>query len=101
MKLVDFGTSTAFDSSKKMNQKFGTPYYIAPEVLNNNYDEKCDMWSCGVIMYILLSGYPPFNGLNNDEITDNIKIGKFDFDDCIWNCISDEVLFFKHTHIYI
>jgi calcium-dependent protein kinase len=56
LKVVDFGTSRCFDPNKKMTQKIGTPYYIAPEVLDNNYDEKCDIWSCGVIMYILLSG---------------------------------------------
>ena len=64
--IIDFGTSGIFDNNKKMDQKFGTPYYIAPEVLKNNYDEKCDLWSIGVIMYILLCGYPPFNGANDD-----------------------------------
>lgn len=56
IKVVDFGTSRLFDPDKKMSQKIGTPYYIAPEVLDNNYDEKCDIWSCGVILFILLSG---------------------------------------------
>ena len=64
--IIDFGTSGIFDPSQKMQQKYGTPYYIAPEVLNNSYDEKCDLWSIGVILYILLCGYPPFNGANDD-----------------------------------
>jgi serine/threonine protein kinase len=68
IKIIDFGTSQTFDPAKKMDQKFGTPYYIAPEVLNKSYGEKCDVWSCGVIMYILLCGYPPFNGNNDKEI---------------------------------
>ena len=62
IKVIDFGTSMVFDPMKKMNQKFGTPYYIAPEVLKKKYDYKCDIWSSGVILYILLSGQPPFNG---------------------------------------
>jgi len=63
-----------------MNKKLGTPFYIAPEVLNENYDEKCDIWSCGVILYILLCGYPPFWGKNEQEIISKILQGKVVFD---------------------
>jgi calcium-dependent protein kinase len=56
-----------------MQQKLGTPYYIAPEVLDKKYDEKCDVWSCGVILYILLCGFPPFNGPNDTVIMEKVK----------------------------
>ncbi|SBS95914.1 calcium-dependent protein kinase 4, putative, partial [Plasmodium malariae] len=55
IKIIDFGLSTHFEYSKKMKDKIGTAYYIAPDVLHGTYDEKCDIWSCGVILYILLS----------------------------------------------
>ena len=68
IKLIDFGTAKTFKPGKKMNKFIGTSYYIAPEVLKERYDEKCDVWSCGIILYILLCGYPPFNGNTNVEI---------------------------------
>ena len=78
--IIDFGTSAIFDHNVKMNQKYGTPYYIAPEVLKKNYDEKCDLWSIGVILYILLCGYPPFNGSNDKQIIEAVIKGKFTLD---------------------
>ena len=68
IKLIDFGTAKIFRPGKKMNKFIGTSYYIAPEVLKERYDEKCDVWSCGVILFILLCGYPPFNGNTNVDI---------------------------------
>ena len=65
IKIIDFGTSQKFEKGKDLTQKFGTPYYIAPEVLKKKFGEKCDIWSIGVILYILLCGYPPFNGQND------------------------------------
>ena len=90
--IIDFGTSGIFDPSTKMKQKYGTPYYIAPEVLNNNYDEKCDLWSIGVILYILLCGYPPFNGATDEQIIKNVKRGVFYTDEEEWATISPEAI---------
>jgi calcium-dependent protein kinase len=90
IKIIDWGTARFFEKNKKMNKVSGTPYYIAPEVLFEKYDEKCDIWSCGVIMYILLCGYPPFNGENDNEILNRIKTGKFVFPEEEWDNVSDE-----------
>jgi calcium-dependent protein kinase len=76
LKIVDFGTSRIFNS-QNMKQVHGTAYYIAPEVIKHKYNEKCDVWSCGVIFYIMLCGYPPFNGNNEEEIIESVKRGKF------------------------
>jgi len=59
---------------------YSKPYYIAPEVVSYKYNEKCDIWSCGVILYILLCGYPPFTGSNEKEIIEKVKKGVFVFD---------------------
>ncbi len=63
-KIADFGTSSILNPLKKLKASYGTPYYIAPEVLKGNYDSKCDVWSCGVVLYMLLSGVPPFKGFS-------------------------------------
>ena len=65
IKIIDFGLARKHNAKKgeaPMTAVVGTPYYIAPEVLRRNYDKACDLWSIGVIAYILLCGYPPFNG---------------------------------------
>lgn len=62
-----------------MKTKAGTPYYISPEVLKGNYDVSCDIWSQGVILYILLSGVPPFYGNSDTDILNMVKAGKFSF----------------------
>ena len=61
IKIIDFGASTAFKGNN-LTQELGTIYYIAPEVFMNNYNEKADIWSCGIILYTMLCGRPPFCG---------------------------------------
>jgi calcium-dependent protein kinase len=73
-----------------MNRINGTPYYIAPEVLNESYNEKCDIWSCGVILYIFLCGYPPFNGESDTDIMKAVKKGSYDFPQEEWGSISKD-----------
>jgi calcium-dependent protein kinase len=94
IKIIDFGTSQEFiiGSKKKMEERYGTPYYIAPDVLNKSYNEKCDIWSLGVILYILLVGYPPFNGSDDKKIIDAVKKGKFTLDEPEWDDVSEEAI---------
>lgn len=98
LKLIDFGLSRSFYKFEKkgmgkvirMKTKAGTAFFMAPEVIIQNYTKECDLWSIGVILYVMLSGYPPFFGNNEREILENVLAGKYDFDDEVWNSISDE-----------
>ena len=79
-----------FKKDEILNSIHGTSYYIAPEVLGKYYNEKCDVWSIGVMLYILLSGRPPFDGDDDNEITEQVKIGNISYKDEIWKEISGE-----------
>ena len=81
IKLIDFGLSKRFNYSEELLQTareeesktflsslVGTPYYVAPEVLEAVYDERCDLWGVGVILYVMMCGYPPFNGKSTREV---------------------------------
>lgn len=77
IKIIDFGTAKKFSPAKKMRGFHGSSYYIAPEVIRQSYSKECDVWSCGVILYILLSGSPPFYGNSDAEIFSAISKGEF------------------------
>lgn len=88
LKLIDFGTSVVLTRNLK-NFK-GTISYLAPEVIQNNYTEKCDVWSVGVCMYILLSGTMPFGGRNEKEIIQGIMRGNYQLTGGNWDRISPQ-----------
>lgn len=78
VKVIDFGTAQAFQSDQGMHQIIGTVYYMAPEILlQSTYNEKCDVWSLGVILYCLLTGKPPFYGNSDQEILQRVKTGQY------------------------
>lgn len=71
IKLIDFGLSVKFQTEnniRSLKTIVGSPYYLAPEVLMKNYNEKCDMWSMGVLIYFMLSGCFPFDGKTHSEL---------------------------------
>ena len=91
IKLIDFGCSKLFSKKKhkKISGIIGTSLYCSPEVVDDLYDEKCDEWSCGVLMYILLSGEPPFPGETEEEIFEKIKKCDYNFDSPKFKNVSD------------
>ena len=89
VKIIDFGFGRFISPKKKFNSQVGTALYIAPEVLQKNYNEKCDIWSLGVILYFIISGKPPFFGENEMEIKKKIRSIDYKFDDS-WSNVSDD-----------
>ena len=101
IKIIDFGLSKIFGEIKPimkgnkvekniMSLRVGTAYYMSPEVLQGNYDNKCDIWACGVILYIMLCGYPPFDGETENDILKAISKKKFFFPEEEWKSVSDD-----------
>ena len=89
IKIIDFGTAT-FYQKDNLNKLIGSPYYIAPEVIDKNYNEECDLWSLGVIMYVMLRGNYPFKGNDIESTFKLIKEGKYVLDSYPFNNISDD-----------
>jgi calcium-dependent protein kinase len=90
LKLIDFGSATHFGPNEYFDQMIGTVYYIAPEVVQKHYNEKCDIWSAGTILYIMLCGTYPFSGQNDSEILENVRKGKYSLKGKVWDRISPE-----------
>jgi len=96
LKIIDFGLATYEPEDEEfLTERVGTPYYCAPEVLAKRYKKSCDLWSIGIITYILLCGYPPFVGKNTKEQFLAIQKAQLSFDeDEVWESISNEAIMF-------
>ena len=84
VKIIDWGSGATIKEGTTMTEVCGTSYYIAPEVVKQSYTEKCDIWSIGVIFYMLLVGYAPFDGDTDDDIIKSALEGKADFTSEEW-----------------
>jgi len=94
LKLIDFGLSTHFTPGHRLSRVVGSSYYVAPEVLKKSYTEACDLWSLGVIVYMLLSGAPPFYGKTDEAIKASIVNGEYTFPHELFRDVSDEAMAF-------
>ncbi|GFR48452.1 hypothetical protein Agub_g10354 [Astrephomene gubernaculifera] len=91
LKLIDFGLSAFCTDTSPLTDIVGTSYYVAPEVLTGRYGRAADVWSAGVILHIMLTGYAPFDGKNDEEILRAVRKNKLDLaSDPVWSSISRE-----------
>jgi len=91
IKIADFGFAHIVKKPQSLTTQCGTPGYVAPEILTGKpYDESVDMWSIGVILYILLGGYPPFIDDNQRKLFRKIRKGQYEFHEEYWGHVSDE-----------
>jgi calcium-dependent protein kinase len=90
VKIIDFGLSAFYSDFQQLSTKVGTPYYVAPEVLSKKYGKECDMWSAGVITYVLLTGCPPFQAKTLPELFDRIKTCNLKYIDQDFKNLSQE-----------
>ena len=94
IKLIDFGLSRRHGLGiQRMKTAVGTPYYVAPEVIERGqtYDQACDVWSLGVLLFMMLSGRPPFDAPTDRGILQAIRACRYDFNDPIWRSIGSSV----------
>ena len=96
-KSIDFGSAMNYNligdgQISKMTARVGSALYISPDVLSGSYDQSCDLWSAGCILYTMLCGYAPFSGKDVDEIIKNVQRGRLEFDEYGWGDVSEEAI---------
>lgn len=112
LKMIDFGLSKHFVQGELQHDQVGTPYSVAPEVILDKetglgYDEKCDVWSIGVLTYLLLSGFTPFGGDCGENpkemllVAQRILSGHVSFDDTVWDCVSTAAIDFIRSMLVL
>mmetsp|Transcript_92925 Transcript_92925/g.268357 ORF Transcript_92925/g.268357 Transcript_92925/m.268357 type:complete len:565 (+) Transcript_92925:118-1812(+) len=90
LKVIDFGTARQCGPNTIMSSIVGTRFYVAPQVLTRRYCRKCDTWSCGSILYALLSGKPAFTGRTDQEVLMKVRTGKYSLEGNEWSSVSEE-----------
>lgn len=90
VKIIDFGLSKRFKDGQVLTTVLGSPHYVAPQVLAGKYNHLSDMWSFGVIIYVMLCGSPPFKANSDEEVMMKVRVGKIAFDFKEWKFVSEE-----------
>jgi len=90
LKIIDFDLTAKCPQGTRMKQVAGTLEYMAPEIFDRSYNEKFDLWSCGVIMFILFAGFNPFQGKNDTETIRKIRRGRFNIESPRWINVSND-----------
>lgn len=92
VKLIDFGIACECGPNDTLKELCGTPFYIAPQVLTRKYDKMADLWSCGVIMFTLLSGNVPFHGPSDAQVLAKVREGIVRYNQKAWRTVSPDAV---------
>ena len=90
VKMIDFGSSRRVAQDELLHGVYGTSYYVAPETLEGGYTHTADVWAVGVLLYILLSGEPPFDGASGRQVINAVRQGEYNMKGGAWDAISNE-----------
>lgn len=90
IKLANFRSAVYIDSGQQLSEVVGSAYYVCPEILRQKYDQKVDLWSCGIFAHILLFGVPPFQGDTDQDVLKQVLYKDVDFKHQRWSKVSPD-----------